>query len=620
MNDDVNQALESAGRDVRAMVTEAIDVDADLSAALQRSPQPADESHGPARSRVGLIVVGVAAAMVLLLVGVLAVVSGGSADDVPTGTIEAPPDRTIAPATIEGSTPTTEQASEISAPPPSVERSTPTTEQASEISAPPPSAPLSRPLLVSLPPQPVVVPVSYVDPPELYEPEPFASIAVSATTDEYGGFAVGDGIVVITERGPVITVVDVNTGSATSQALAVEVTSPVLGPGNVLYGLSIPTITDPQQQVPQFSLIAQSLDTDPSIILDAVSVGTVSYMEIPAGTFVAGPDGIYDVERARGKVMDFVGTTDTTTSSTVIALENEPDPIVRTINGAAEWAIPVEADPNAASLYSGPTPPAPGPNGTTRVVRHIGPRLETEPVDYGTPTKQVIADLTPGAGRWWSLPDDWRAVASSSYGTLLVRGSGGNIDLAWFQPTPSPPLPFWPTTVLASDDNNILELERDDTGARTQRWPGDRVGWANGCTPDEIDALFAEAPEGSVLEQLACDRTSPSIAEADFSTGSVRSTISLIDDPTSASRTSRPPPSSARQSFRLATQSRSAHRSETGPFPTRQRSTRSSRTPPHQQSSATKSHDSCRKPRPASTQPPPSTSCPPAPSSLSPNW
>ena len=26
------------------------------------------------------------------------------------------------------------------------------------------------------------------------------------------------------------------------------------------------------------------------------------YTEIPAGTFVAGPDGIYDVERANGKV------------------------------------------------------------------------------------------------------------------------------------------------------------------------------------------------------------------------------------------------------------------------------------------------------------------------------
>jgi hypothetical protein len=512
---DVNRTLHDAGGQDRATVLASVDIDADLLATLQRAVTP---TAGPERSDAGgsrgaRFVIGAAAALVLMLVGVLVVISRDTHEVDPTGTIDTRPDVTLAPATTV----------EIATPPP--ESSLPEDGAASSTTVG------SSVAAFVLPPQPVVVPVSYLDPPETFQPDPFASIDIDTSITDGAGFAVGDGIIVVTGREPVVTVFDVETGSSTSRTLAVAVSNPVLGPGNVLYGLSFTPSADPQQAMPDAALVAQALDADPVTVIDSVPLSTLAYTEIPAGTFVAGTDGIYDVERAPGKVMDYVNDVDSMASMPAVGRPSEPRPNVRAIDGSAEWVIELAADPNAASPFLGPTPPAPGPNGTTRLARFIGPRLETDAVDFGTPTKPVIADLAPGAGKWWSLPDDWRVVASSTYGTLLARGDGTRIDLGWFDPPAPPALPLAPTTVLALDNDQIVSIDRDDVGAETRQPADGKVGWPNGCTLDAIEALFAEAPAGSALERLACDRSASTIAVGDFSTNGVQSSITLLDDP-----------------------------------------------------------------------------------------
>jgi hypothetical protein len=517
---DLERTLLDAGTDTRATVTASIDIDADLSATLRRPIANVDSPVESPRSRGTQIVVGSAAALVVLLVGALVVIGGDDDEVDPTRTVDTRPESTLAPFTTVD-----------------VETSIPESTLPDD-TAPTSSTPGAIDANVVLPPQPVVVPVSYLDPPETYEPDVFASIGNAATADGVMGFAVGDGIVAVTGPGPVVEVLDVATGSTTTRSLAVEILNPVFGPGNVLYGLSFTQSTDPQQAEPDAAIVAQPLETDLIAVVDSVVVSASTYTEVPSGTFVAGLDGIYDLDRARGKVMNFVDAGRITTALPTMALPDQRDlPIVRAIDGSGEWIIPVDEDPAAADPFGRPTPPAPGPNGTTRVARFIGPRAETEPVDFGTPTRQVVADLAPGAGRWWSLPDEWRLVTSSSYGTLLARNAAGDrIDLAWFEPDPPPSLPLEPTIVLAADGDLFVAIDRDELGVETRRGADEKVGWPNGCTLDDVEALFALAPRAAVLERLACDRllvlgaSQSTLAAGDFTFNGVPSVVQLVVD------------------------------------------------------------------------------------------
>lgn len=508
---EVDLALRELGSEIRAIVAEQVDVEADLGATLRRGHTTdiaAVQLRAPGPSRFALGAV--AAALIVTLVGVLVIVGRDDSEVVPNDTI-APPDSAIVPVTTV--VPQTTN-------PPST---TPT--------VPPSTNPLNAPAATanSLPPQPVLLPVSYLDPPATFEPTPFASIAVDPTVGTGAEFAVGDGIVVIWGGGTTITTVDVATGSTTNRELVVPVSQPVIGPGNVLYGLAFEPPSEPPSQMPTASIVAQSLGSDPSGVLGAVPVDTNTYLELPRGAFAAGPDGVYDLDRTQSKVMDFVDV-GATWPSVPLATHREPDPTVRMMDGSAAWTLAVTQDPNAASPFLGDSPPFPGPDGSIRVARFIGPRLETEPVDFGTPTQPVVADLRPGAGRWWSLPDRWSVVAGSVHGTLLARTVGPRTELAWFDPEPPPAFAFVPTTVLAVDDGFIVAIDRDERGNETRGPAPDQAGWPNGCTQDDLKALFATVPTGSTLERLACDRSASTIAAGDFLTAGVRSTVRIIDD------------------------------------------------------------------------------------------
>lgn len=418
---DVEQTLRQAGLDARRAAEAAIDIDADLVATLQRSPLPDSEQRSAHSSRRTYLVVGVAAGLVVVLVGALLAVGGGNASLNPSGPVNSASTPTQ-PSTILEAAPSTIAEQPVQ-PPPTNATTVPATTTPETSTSPPATS--------------VTVPVSYRDPPPLYVPVPFASIERPSTVDGGYDFAVGDGIIVVTSNDTDITVLAIATGATTRRQLAVAVGLPVFGPDNVLYGLSFTRPTG-ESQMPDAAIVAQPIGDDPIEIVDSVSVSANTYVELPQGSFVAGPDGIYDVDRVRGKVMDYVGSG--TEDLPLPALIDRPPTegtVVRAGDASAEWILTVEQHPNAASPFVGDRPAAPGPNGTTRVVRNIGPRLETEPVDFGTPTRPVIADLQPGSGRWWSLPDDWSVAQSSAQGTLLVRDSGDRLELAWFEPSPT---------------------------------------------------------------------------------------------------------------------------------------------------------------------------------------
>ena len=412
---DTEQRLRQAGLDARLAARASIDMDADLAATLQRSTPPDIGQQAVHSSSRTYLVFGVAAALVIVLIGGLLAISGDDAAVDPVGPVSSVLP-TTQPSTILEAAPSTFAEQPIPAPPTSATTVPDTTAPAASTSPPAVS---------------VSVAVSYRDPPPLYTPVSFAAVERPSSVDGRYEVAIGDGIIVITGDGTDITVLDIATGATTRRQLAVAVTQPVFGPGNVLYGLSFTPPTG-ESQTSDAAIVAQSINEDPIAIVDSVRVPAIRYLELPVGTFVAGPDGIYDVVRTSDKVMDYAGS----------GLADLPLPafierplsggtIVRPGDGSAEWILSVQ-HPNAANSFVGDRPATPGPNGTTRVLRYIGPRLETEPVDFGTPTQPVVGDLQSGTGRWASLPDDWTVAESSAQGTLLARDAGDWLELAWF--------------------------------------------------------------------------------------------------------------------------------------------------------------------------------------------
>lgn len=512
---EVERTLATAGEEARRLVDASIDLDADLAATLQRAEAaptvlaPRDSK----RPRGTHLVIVMAASLVLLLVGVLVMIDRGDDRSRTVGTIAPVPDPTLAPGTTPERVPTTDGPS-VSDP----------------VDLPAPTVDITSPRVsVALPPQPVVLPVSHIDPPPTYEPMPFATIEITGAIDETE-FAVGDGVLVAVESGDQVTEYDIATATTTKRVLAEQIGLPVMGPGNVLYGVSFTPPADPSRsQMPTAALVAQPLAADPIVVSGSVPASVNDYGEARSGTLVAGPDGIYDVARRRAAVMDYIDGPDPAWADASVAVVLDPDQVVRTLDGSAQWTIPVVADPSAASPYDGDPLPAAGPDGSIRISRFIGPRLETEPVDFGTPTNEVVADLVPGAGQWWSLPDGWRTVASSVHGTLLARGSGNSIDVAWFEPPPPRSLPFQPSTVLVSTDDGFVTIDRDETGAATQQIADERIGWPNGCTIDMITVLFDEAATGSVLERVACNQTEPRLARGVFSSDGRQASIVAIE-------------------------------------------------------------------------------------------
>ena len=202
------------------------------------------------------------------------------------------------------------------------------------------------------------------------------------------------------------------------------------GPGDVVYGLR------QGDAISDFSIVAVALrGGQRGTTVASAPLGIVAYTELPDGAFGHGATGIID--RVRAVNTTVIGYVD---SAGLPLTWPQADPILYTAEHAARsvvvsssgltWRLDIDAAPDAADTFNGPSPPAPSSDDLAALWTHIGPNARPD-VDFGEPTMPVVAALHPdGSVEWWSIPDGWNIVASDVWGTVLAHIAGDSIDLA----------------------------------------------------------------------------------------------------------------------------------------------------------------------------------------------
>ena len=207
----------------------------------------------------------------------------------------------------------------------------------------------------------------------------------------------------------------------------------VLGDANVLYGG-----VQGGQFGNELNLVAIPLSGDAAgTVVASQSIDINRYVEAPPETLGAGLDGVID-RRTGELLMPFIAGDRALAPADGSPLQfptGSDDLGTVEIEGAVQWSLQIDRSPDAPNRYVGESPPAPTQTGGATIWTWIGPQLETEPVDYGTPTMPVVATLHPdGAATWMRLPEDWSVVDSTIAGTILGRLGGSRIELAIVPP------------------------------------------------------------------------------------------------------------------------------------------------------------------------------------------
>ncbi len=302
--------------------------------------------------------------------------------------------------------------------------------------------------------------VSYLDPPPVFEPLPFAAVDLSGcpSTGCFGwDVAVMDGAVVVTDDGvQQAFVVDPITGAVRTQPIDADLFSTVAGPGNVLYGLV------QGQDNQDFAMEAVALDGPRAgEVVAAAPVGIVAYVELPALPFGHGPSGV--VDRVRNPGAEMIGYVDENGVSITLDeaapfYTREGDTVTEV--GGATWPLEVVRHPDAADTVNGEPAVAPTIDGAAVVMTWIGP-ADGEG-DFPPPSMPVVGWLTPdGNAVWRQLADGWHVGASDIWGTVLVRLTGMHLELAWLTSpdgaTPNPPTTT--TTATTGDGFDLAPLD-----------------------------------------------------------------------------------------------------------------------------------------------------------------
>ena len=286
--------------------------------------------------------------------------------------------------------------------------------------------------------------VSYLDPPPTLTMHSLGTVPVPAPSD--GGYevAIGDlGVAVATWRygdrpDTTLTVIGVD---GQQRRLDVDDTLPGIlayGPGDVAY-----IFDQSGNPVQDFAVVAVPLSGDHAgMIVASNKVPINTYMELPRAAFGHGTNGIIDRQRdVNTTLLDYVDVTGapitwTSTAPPLLTTTDDSEPAADSIrltihSSAAEtWQLTIDAAPDRAAPYNGPSPAAPSSDGLNVYWTHIGPNARPD-IDFGEPTMWVIATLQhDGNGQWWSLPQGWEVVASDVWGTVLAKRSNDNIELS----------------------------------------------------------------------------------------------------------------------------------------------------------------------------------------------
>jgi hypothetical protein len=281
--------------------------------------------------------------------------------------------------------------------------------------------------------------VSYLNPPTVLPFQTLGTVDVPASSD--GGFAVAIG-----ELGVAVntwaydasdgTQVDVVRFDGQTRNIANIDGNAILayGPGDIAY------LTRQGTTIEDFAVVAVPLSGDQAGTSVAAQPANVNvFLEYPPLSFGHGLDSVIHRRRylAGTAVAPYVDTDgqpaapDTAPETFVFDadLERGLGGVIRSSSGMS-WTLIVDAASDRADTYVGVSPPAPGPDGRGVYVTHIGPNANPG-IDFGEPTMWVVAELDPdGTSTWWSLPDGWEILASDTWGTVLGRQTGTQLELA----------------------------------------------------------------------------------------------------------------------------------------------------------------------------------------------
>ncbi len=298
--------------------------------------------------------------------------------------------------------------------------------------------------------------VSAADPPPLYEPEAVVAIELTDGPDGPGWDVASNttSIVVVDRAASRAIIIDRDTLAQHNVALTVVPFMVVLGDANVLYGG-----VQGGQFGNELNLLAIPLSGDAAGTVVASQLIDINrYVEAPPETLGAGPAGVID-RRTGELLMPYIDgdRAPAPPDGSPLQLPTASDDLGTVeIDGAMQWSLQIDRSPDAPNRYVTDSPPAPTQTGGATIWTWIGPQLETEPVDYGTPTMPVVATLHPdGTATWMRLPEDWSVVDSTIAGTVLGRLAGTRAELAIVAPPANAGLDlvaadFEPTADLAS--------------------------------------------------------------------------------------------------------------------------------------------------------------------------
>ncbi len=206
------------------------------------------------------------------------------------------------------------------------------------------------------------------------------------------------------------------------------------GPGDVAY------LTRQGDSIEDFALVAVALSGELAGSVVADEPANINrYLEYPPSSFGHGETGVI-MRRDDGATA--IGYVDINGQPTTLG---EPAPSFYAADEAlrvddlggrvkssagASWQLDVEAAPDRAGTYVGPSPPAPTSGGAGVYWTHVGPNLAPA-IDFGEPSMWVVARLAPdGSVSWWSVPAGWTVVASDLWGTVLGKQNGEQLELA----------------------------------------------------------------------------------------------------------------------------------------------------------------------------------------------
>lgn len=307
----------------------------------------------------------------------------------------------------------------------------------SDTTNPPTTSAVTTTTVVS--PPATIAAVSYLIPPPVLTFQILGTVEVPAPED--GAFAVAIG-----ELGVAVnrwayddsdaTQIDVIGFDGQSRNIANVDGNAILayGPGDIAY------LTRQATTIGEFSVVAVPLSGGNAGTVVATQPANINlFLEYPPLSFGHGPYGVihrrqYLAGTAVAPYVDSDGkpiTLDTAPATFVFDddLERGLGGVIQSSTGMS-WTLAVEAAPDRADTYVGVSPPAPGPDGRGVYTTHIGPNANPD-VDFGEPTMWVVAELNPdGTSTWWSLPDGWEILASDTWGTVLGRQSGTQLELA----------------------------------------------------------------------------------------------------------------------------------------------------------------------------------------------